>query len=49
MASARLNRRTLFFYSLPEMPLQVAAIPVMTFIPNYYGSELGIDLSVCDY
>ena len=45
MASHRLNRRTLFYYSLPEMPLQVAAIPVLTFIPNYYGSELGIELS----
>jgi len=39
-----LSRRSLFFYSLPEMPLQVAAIPVLTFIPNYYGSELGISL-----
>ena len=45
MPARKLSRKSLFFYSLPEMPLQVAAIPVMTFIPNYYGSELGADLA----
>ncbi len=45
MPTQALSRRRLFFYSLPEMPLQVAAIPVMTFIPNYYGSELGVSLA----
>ena len=43
--SGALDRRTKLLYGLPEMPLQVATIPVVTFIPNYYGSELGVSLA----
>jgi GPH family glycoside/pentoside/hexuronide:cation symporter len=39
-----LSRRTLFFYGLADMPIQMAAIPVAAFIPNYYGADLGVSL-----
>ena len=38
-------KRTLFFYGLADMPIQVAAIPVAAFLPNYYGQDLGISLA----
>ena len=37
-----LDRKTLFFYGLADMPIQMAAIPVAAFIPNYYGQDLGL-------
>ncbi len=40
-----LSRRTLFFYGLADMPIQMAAIPVAAFIPNYYGQDLGLSLA----
>lgn len=43
-ADGKLTKTKLFFYSLAEMPIQVAAIPVAAFIPNYYGADLGISL-----
>ena len=42
--SDKLPKKHLFFYSLSEMPIQVALIPVATFIPNYYGADLGVSL-----
>lgn len=41
----KLSRRTLFFYGLADMPIQMAAIPVAAFIPNYYGQDLGLSLA----
>ncbi|MEQ8485514.1 MAG: MFS transporter [Pseudomonadales bacterium] len=41
----QLSRRTLFFYGLSDMPIQVVAVPVAAFIPNYYGQDLGISLA----
>ena len=41
-----LSRKTKFFYGLADMPIQMAAIPVAAFIPNYYGSDLGLSLGV---
>ncbi len=43
-ASDKLPKKTLFFYSLSDMPIQVAALPVAAFIPNYYGADLGVSL-----
>jgi Na+/melibiose symporter-like transporter len=40
-----LSRKTLFFYGLADMPIQMAAIPVAAFIPNYYGADLGVSLT----
>jgi Na+/melibiose symporter-like transporter len=39
-----LSRRTLFYYGLADMPIQMAGIPVAAFIPNYYGQDLGVSL-----
>ena len=40
-----LSRKTLFFYGLADMPIQMAAVPVAAFIPNYYGQDLGVSLT----
>jgi Na+/melibiose symporter-like transporter len=40
-----LPRSTLFFYGLSDMPIQMAAIPVAAFLPNYYGQDLGLSLT----
>jgi GPH family glycoside/pentoside/hexuronide:cation symporter len=39
-----LSRKTLFYYGLADMPIQMATIPVAAFIPNYYGADLGLSL-----
>ena len=39
-----LSRKTLFYYGLADMPIQMAMIPVAAFIPNYYGADLGLSL-----
>ena len=41
----RLSRKTLFYYGLADMPIQMAAIPVAAFVPNYYGQDLGVSLA----
>jgi len=41
----RLSRMTMFFYGLADMPIQVATIAVAAYIPNYYGSDLGVSLA----
>jgi glycoside/pentoside/hexuronide:cation symporter, GPH family len=43
--STPLPRRTLFFYGLADMPIQMAAVPIAAFIPNYYGADLGVSLA----
>ncbi len=40
-----LDRKTLFFYGLADMPIQMASIPVAAFIPNYYGQDLGLSIA----
>ncbi|MBQ75258.1 MAG: hypothetical protein CMQ20_09585 [Gammaproteobacteria bacterium] len=40
-----LSRKTLFYYGLADMPIQMAGVPVAAFIPNYYGADLGVSLS----
>jgi GPH family glycoside/pentoside/hexuronide:cation symporter len=39
-----LSKKTLFYYGLADMPIQMAGIPVAAFIPNYYGQDLGVSL-----
>ncbi len=41
----KLSRKTLFFYGLSDMPIQVAGVPLSAFIPNYYGADLGLSLA----
>ena len=40
-----LGRKTLFYYGLADMPIQMAAVPVAAFIPNYYSQDLGVSLA----
>ena len=35
----------MIYYGLADMPIQVATIAVAAYIPNYYGSDLGISLA----
>ena len=43
--SKPLSRRTLFYYGLADMPIQMAAVPIATFVPNYYAADLGVSLA----
>ncbi|MCP5183014.1 MAG: MFS transporter [Pseudomonadales bacterium] len=40
-----LSKRTLFYYGLADMPIQMASIPVAAYVPNYYGADLGVSLA----
>ncbi len=42
----KLTKKTLFFFGLTEMPLQVAIVPIVTFIPNYYVQDLGLSAAL---
>jgi len=42
---ARLPRRTLWLYGLPNFSYSVAALPLALFIPSYYADELGLPLA----
>ena len=44
MSEKPLRKKILFFYGLSEMPLSIASLPLIAFIPNYYVSDLGLDL-----
>jgi Na+/melibiose symporter-like transporter len=44
--SPSLRRSTLFFYSLTELPIVMAMLPVLVFVPKFYTSELGVPLAV---
>ena len=42
--SSALSRRTLFFYGLTDLPVNMALFPVMVFLPKFYTSEMGVPL-----
>lgn len=42
---SKLPKSTLIFYGLAEMPIQVSSLAITAFIPNYYGSDLGVSLA----
>ena len=46
MSEKTLTKKTLFFYGLSEMPLSIASLPLLAFIPNYYVSDLGLNFTV---
>ena len=36
----KLKKSTLFYYSLAEMPINIALFPIMVFIPKFYTGEM---------
>ena len=40
-----LRRSTLFYYSLTDLPVNMALFPVLVFVPKFYTSELGVPLA----
>lgn len=40
----QLSRKTIFFYGLTDMPVMMALIPLTVFLPNFYTSDLKLDL-----
>ncbi|MBT5662828.1 MAG: MFS transporter, partial [Alphaproteobacteria bacterium] len=45
MAERKITNKKLFFYGLSEMPISIASLPLLTYLPNYYGSDVGISLA----
>ena len=43
--SRPLSRKTLAYFGLADMPIQMAAVPVAAFVPNYYAQDLGVSLA----
>ncbi|MGI9327372.1 MAG: MFS transporter [Pseudomonadales bacterium] len=41
-----LKRSTVIFYSLPQLPLSMAILPMAMFLPQLYTGNLGLDLAV---
>ncbi|MEN3975616.1 MFS transporter [Emcibacter sp. SYSU 3D8] len=39
-----LSKKTIFFYGLTDMPVMMALIPLAVFLPNFYTSDLKLDL-----
>ena len=44
-ASERLSKKTLFAYSLADLPIAMSLFPVIVFIPRFYSAELGVPLA----
>lgn len=44
--SDKLNRSTLFYYSLTDLPIAMSLFPVMVFIPRFYASDVGVSLAL---
>ncbi|MEN3975266.1 MFS transporter [Emcibacter sp. SYSU 3D8] len=44
-----LSRRTIVFYGLSEMPLQVASVVVSAYLLNYYATDLGLGLAAMGF
>ncbi|MGE0668479.1 MAG: MFS transporter [Sphingomonadales bacterium] len=40
-----LPKRTIIFYGLSEMPLQVASVVISAYLLNYYAADLGVGLA----
>ena len=41
-----MRSRTVIFYSLPAMVIAIPTLPIYVILPQLYGSELGLGLSV---
>ena len=44
MTEKRLSRKNLFFYGISEIPISIASLPLLTYLPNYYAQDIGISL-----
>ena len=42
----KLKKSTLFYYSLAEMPINIALFPILVFIPKFYTGEMGVPLAL---
>jgi len=42
----RLKKKTLFYYSLTDLPISMSLFPVAVFIPQFYASDMGVDLAL---
>ena len=42
----RLNRSTLFYYSLTDLPVAMSIFPVIVFVPRFYASDVGVPLAL---
>jgi GPH family glycoside/pentoside/hexuronide:cation symporter len=42
----RLNKKTLFYYSLTDLPIAMSLFPVAVFIPRFYASDMGVSLAM---
>ena len=42
--SPALSKRTLFFYGLTDLPVNMALFPVLVFLPKFYTSEMHVPL-----
>ena len=45
-SGGRLSKRTIFFYGLTDLPVMMALIPLAVFLPNFYTSDLKLDVGM---
>jgi len=41
-----LPRKTLFYYSLADLPVSMSMFPVLVFLPKFYTSEMAVDITL---
>jgi GPH family glycoside/pentoside/hexuronide:cation symporter len=41
-----LTKKTLFYYGLTDMPVNMALFPVLVFVPMFYTSEMGVSIGL---
>lgn len=41
-----MNKKTLFCYSVTDLPVSMAMFPVMVFLPKFYTGEMGVSLTL---
>ena len=46
MAEQRLDKKTLFYYSLTDLPVSMSIFPVIVFIPRFYATDIGVPLAL---
>ena len=46
MTKPGLDRKTLFYYSLTDLPISLSIFPVIVFIPRFYASDVGVPLAL---
>ena len=42
---SKLSNRTLFYYSVTDLPIAMSLFPVIVFIPRFYASDVGVPLA----